>query len=151
MTEGSGGFGALLSASRRAAGLSQAELAERSGLSIRAISDLERGRTKWPHPDTVQRLAEALDLAAGQRPEFAAVAGRRLGGAAAGPADGAQATATQPGNGHRVPRQLPGPVRHFAGRQDELAALTGLLDQAGANGPGAVTPEGMSFGCGQAT
>jgi tetratricopeptide (TPR) repeat protein len=32
-----------------------------------------------------------------------------------------------------VPRQLPGPVRQFAGRRDELATLTGLLDQAGAD------------------
>jgi DNA-binding SARP family transcriptional activator/Tfp pilus assembly protein PilF len=36
------------------------------------------------------------------------------------------------------PRTLPGAVQHFAGRQDELAKLTGLLDQAGAPGPGTV-------------
>ena len=37
-----------------------------------------------------------------------------------------------------VPRQLPGTVRHFTGRAAELAALTGLLDQPGDTGPGAV-------------
>jgi DNA-binding SARP family transcriptional activator/tetratricopeptide (TPR) repeat protein len=37
-----------------------------------------------------------------------------------------------------VPRELPAPVAHFAGRAAELAALTGLLDQADAEMPGAV-------------
>jgi transcriptional regulator with XRE-family HTH domain len=55
-------FGARLAAFRRSAGLSQDELAERSGLSIRAVGDLERGRTRWPFPGTVLRLADALGL-----------------------------------------------------------------------------------------
>ncbi|MGW7825187.1 helix-turn-helix domain-containing protein [Streptomyces puniciscabiei] len=38
------GFGALLRARRSGAGLTQEELAERSGLSVRVIRDLERGR-----------------------------------------------------------------------------------------------------------
>jgi DNA-binding SARP family transcriptional activator/tetratricopeptide (TPR) repeat protein len=37
-----------------------------------------------------------------------------------------------------VPRQLPAGVRHFTGRADELAALTGLLEQPGQDLPGAV-------------
>jgi DNA-binding SARP family transcriptional activator len=37
-----------------------------------------------------------------------------------------------------VPRQLPGGVSHFTGRTAELAALTGLLDQASAQPPGTV-------------
>jgi transcriptional regulator with XRE-family HTH domain len=37
-------FGSLLRACREAAGLSQERLAERAGLSLRGISDLERGR-----------------------------------------------------------------------------------------------------------
>ena len=38
--------------------------------------------------------------------------------------------------GHRtvVPRQLPAPVAHFAGRTRELKALTGMLDEATADG-----------------
>lgn len=39
--------------------------------------------------------------------------------------------------GLAVPRQLPAPVRHFAGRADELAVLEELLDEA-ANGRGTV-------------
>jgi DNA-binding SARP family transcriptional activator/tetratricopeptide (TPR) repeat protein len=37
-----------------------------------------------------------------------------------------------------VPRELPAMVRHFAGREDELAELTGLADIAGGQAPGAV-------------
>jgi DNA-binding SARP family transcriptional activator len=40
--------------------------------------------------------------------------------------------------GPAVPRQLPGAVSHFTGRAAELAALTGLLDQTGAQPPGTV-------------
>jgi transcriptional regulator with XRE-family HTH domain len=50
-------FGALLH--RLAAGLSQAELAERAGLSARGISDLERGVRQAPYPATLRRLAES--------------------------------------------------------------------------------------------
>jgi hypothetical protein len=53
MTDDAAGFGARLGDFPRSAGLSQQALAERSGLSIRAISNLERGRTwslstVWP-------------------------------------------------------------------------------------------------------
>jgi transcriptional regulator with XRE-family HTH domain len=53
-------FGDLLRRLRREAGLTQEELAERAGLSVRAISDLERGINRWPYQATVQRLIEAL-------------------------------------------------------------------------------------------
>jgi transcriptional regulator with XRE-family HTH domain len=43
------------------AGLAHQELAERSGLSVRAVSDIERGRT-IPHPRSVRLLADALGL-----------------------------------------------------------------------------------------
>jgi transcriptional regulator with XRE-family HTH domain len=53
-------FGARLGACRRSASVSRQELAERSGLSIRAISNLERGRVRWPHPGSIYGLADAL-------------------------------------------------------------------------------------------
>ncbi len=59
-----GSFGALLRRHRLACGLSQEELAERAGLSRRGISDLERGARRTPHPATLRRLAEALNLVA---------------------------------------------------------------------------------------
>jgi transcriptional regulator with XRE-family HTH domain len=98
---GEGEFGVLLRAYRRPAGLSQQEVAERSGLGIRTVSNLERGRTRWPYPDSVHRLADALELSGAPRAEFLAAAGRRLArpappratgtSGAAGPADPAGA------------------------------------------------------------
>jgi transcriptional regulator with XRE-family HTH domain len=40
---------------------SQADLAEKAGISIPFLSDIERGN-KWPHPDTLSRLAKALKV-----------------------------------------------------------------------------------------
>jgi tetratricopeptide (TPR) repeat protein len=60
-------FGDLLRRHRRAAGLTHAQLAERAGLSIRAISDLERGINRRPRQDTLRLLAEALGLSPAER------------------------------------------------------------------------------------
>jgi len=46
---------------RERAGVTQAELAKRSGVAQPAISDYERGR-KRPTLSTLQRLAAAVDL-----------------------------------------------------------------------------------------
>jgi transcriptional regulator with XRE-family HTH domain len=48
VADDSGSFGALLRVHRKAAGLSQKELAEVAGLSRRGISDLERGVRRRP-------------------------------------------------------------------------------------------------------
>ncbi|MFD7558319.1 helix-turn-helix domain-containing protein [Streptomyces sp. NPDC059835] len=47
---------------RTGAGLSQEELAQAAGLSVRALSDLERGRTRGPQRRTVRALATVLGL-----------------------------------------------------------------------------------------
>src|SRR5229473_6097488 len=60
-TNGEHGFGGLLRAHRLAAGLTQATLAERSGISSRGIQDLERGLHE-PRRDTLRRLQAALSL-----------------------------------------------------------------------------------------
>jgi WD40 repeat protein/transcriptional regulator with XRE-family HTH domain len=54
-------FGALLRSYRIDAGLTQAALAERAGLSVRAVQHLEAGRGQ-PYQDTARRLADALPL-----------------------------------------------------------------------------------------
>src|SRR5215211_6832772 len=61
-TTGEREFGELLRTYRVAAALSQEELAEQAGLSLRAVSDLERGARTTPHLETVRRLANALGL-----------------------------------------------------------------------------------------
>jgi len=55
-------FGDLLRRNRLAAGLTQEALAERAGLSLRGVSDLERGARTLPRRDTVLRLASALHV-----------------------------------------------------------------------------------------
>ncbi|HEX5547944.1 MAG TPA: tetratricopeptide repeat protein [Ktedonobacterales bacterium] len=67
-------FGDLLRRHRIFAGMSQEELAERAGLSARAISDLERGVKRVPRRDTLQLLVEALDLSGDARTAFIATA-----------------------------------------------------------------------------
>lgn len=63
-------FAALLRRFRRASGLTQAELAERAGLSPEAISALERGVNRTPRRETVDLLAEALGLDEQDRARF---------------------------------------------------------------------------------
>ena len=55
-------FGDLLRYHRVAAGLTQEALAELAGLSLRGVSDLERGLRRAPHRDTLLRLLDALQL-----------------------------------------------------------------------------------------
>jgi len=132
MTDDAATFGARLCACRQSAGLSQEELAEVSGLSIRAISNLERGRTRWPHPDSVRRLADALGLCGEGRGDFFAAASRRLvNNVTASAVAVSEGRLVRAGSGQIVPRQLPGSVWQFVGRDSELAALTALLEPAG--------------------
>jgi transcriptional regulator with XRE-family HTH domain len=57
-----GPFGAQLRSLRDAAGFTQEELATIAGLSVHAVSALERGQRRRPHLETVRSLAIALDL-----------------------------------------------------------------------------------------
>ena len=58
-----GSFGAHLKALRETAGFTQEELATIAGLSVHAVSALERGERRRPHIETLRALAAALDLA----------------------------------------------------------------------------------------
>ena len=127
-------FGAALRRHRLAAGLSQDALAERAGLSARAISDLERGVSRAPRPATLRLLADALGLAPAARAALAAAArpesprARRRGRPVAPP---------------RPPRpapRLPARRTSFVGREGEVAALRARLAAPG--GPRLVTLTG---------
>ena len=50
-------FGAQLKALREASGFTQEELATISGLSVHAVSALERGERRRPHVETVRALS----------------------------------------------------------------------------------------------
>lgn len=54
------GFGPVLRRRRAGAGLTQEELARRTGISARAIGDMERGRVTRPQARTLRALADAL-------------------------------------------------------------------------------------------
>jgi tetratricopeptide (TPR) repeat protein len=100
----------------------------------------------------VQLIAAALRLAGPEHAAFCA-AGRGLtvddehgladdGGLRATPQNGQPRIGEQgqlsgeAASDALVPRQLPAAVSHFTGRGAELAALTGLLDEAGPKAPG---------------
>jgi predicted ATPase/transcriptional regulator with XRE-family HTH domain len=106
-------FGALLKRYRVAAGLTQEELAERAQLSVRGISDLERGVHRAPYRDTLQRLANALRLSSDVR--------ARLEGAMRGFAvDSVSGTPLYPSV---VGRAAASSHPSFVGRGRELALL----------------------------
>jgi predicted ATPase/DNA-binding XRE family transcriptional regulator len=62
-----GSFGAQLKSLREAAGYTQEELATIAGLSVHAVSALERGQRRRPHVETVRALSAALDLTSAKR------------------------------------------------------------------------------------
>ena len=132
-------FGTQLRARRRAAGFSQQELADLSGLSIRAISNLERGRTRWPYRDSLLRLADSLGLRGPGREEFLAAGRRPPTEEVAGADDVIDADDQPPSAGPDqataaalpAPRYLPADVPGFVGRESALAALTRLLAPRG--------------------
>ena len=72
MTEQQPSFGDLLRRFRLVVGLTQEELAERASLSVRGISDLERG-IRRPRLHTVRQLADTLNLSTENRQAFLAI------------------------------------------------------------------------------
>jgi DNA-binding SARP family transcriptional activator len=71
--------GSTLRRLRMRAGLTQDELAGRSGISVRAVRDIENGRVGQPRPASLDRLASALSLSGAERRQLdAIVVERRL-------------------------------------------------------------------------
>lgn len=126
-------FGELLRHHRAGLGLTQEELAERSGLSVRAIRNLELGRTERPQPQTVRLLASALELAHAEYDELRTVARRT-------PLPGERIT--PPGSGTTVDGnvrcELPLDQPALLGRDEVFVELYRSLTSAAA-GPAVVT------------
>jgi transcriptional regulator with XRE-family HTH domain len=103
-------FGGRLTQLRHEQRLTQEQLADRSGLSVRAISSLECG-ARHPRRLTVERLALGLGLTLSQR--------RHLADAATAerwhPVEAAKIAPD-----HRHPVDLPAPMLALTGRDREL-------------------------------
>jgi predicted ATPase/transcriptional regulator with XRE-family HTH domain len=114
---------------RITAGLTQEALAERAGLSLRGLSDLERGARRAPYRDTAERLAAALELDGAERAALL-MATRRAGPRPIEHPVGPHLTAP------------PVPLSSFVGREREVAEVrrllgdTRLLTLVGAGGVG---------------
>ncbi|HJT57312.1 MAG TPA: helix-turn-helix domain-containing protein [Ktedonobacteraceae bacterium] len=110
-------IGELLRQARRAARLTQEELAARAGISADAISVLERGLTRAPHQETLKLLAEVLQLTPEERArwELARRETRLVP---------CQPLAYQPPVSRR---HLPIPATPLIGREQEVQAICALL------------------------
>ncbi len=123
-------LGELIRSRRRAAGITQEELAERAGLSPRSISEVERGGAHLPRRDTVALLVRALDLAGPERASFEALIEHqrrrrfRIRPDRVGASHGA---CPAPRAVDRPKHNLPRSLTSFVGRERELAELTRLL------------------------
>jgi transcriptional regulator with XRE-family HTH domain len=103
------GVGPQLRAIRLDRGLTLEQLAESSGVSVRGISDIERGVRDRPRRSTIDALCDALQLDAGTRRELAREQARRA--RAEAPAESVQP--------HRV--------QDFVGRAAEFRTISGHL------------------------
>ncbi|MEV6816777.1 helix-turn-helix domain-containing protein, partial [Micromonospora sp. NPDC051296] len=121
------GLSEVLRAHRRAAGLTQADLAARAGVGVRTVRDLERGRASRPQRTTVELLAGALELTGAVRAAFLAAA------------RGAGAAAPQPEPGTRL--DLP-PPPDLIGRDRDMTELTTMLTDP--RGPRVVSLVGLA-------
>lgn len=97
-------FSQWVVACRQRRGMTQDELAERSGLSVRTIRDVESGRVHTPRASTVRLLADAFGLCGAEREQFIL-----------------RKTSSP------VPQQvLPIPLTSFVGRGAEIVELVAL-------------------------
>jgi predicted ATPase/transcriptional regulator with XRE-family HTH domain len=130
-------FGWLLRRYRLAAGLTQEELADRAGLSVKGLSALEGGKRQTPYRHTVTLLATALGLTASETATLEAAVVRARAPASAG-ASVMRSENRAPGE--TVPQlvpippepcsNLPAPLTSFIGREREQAEVVAVLGRA---------------------
>ncbi|MFR9728806.1 helix-turn-helix domain-containing protein [Saccharopolyspora sp. MS10] len=106
-------FATALRHRRLGTGMTQEELARRTGISTRAIGDLERGRVARPQTRTLRALAAALTT---DEAELRALL----------PRGGAEPAASEPGWGGLLCAPPP-EIADFTGRERELAELRARL------------------------
>ncbi|WP_145813193.1 helix-turn-helix domain-containing protein [Kribbella amoyensis] len=122
--DGRRAFAELLLDLRVQAGFSQEELADRAGLSVRTIRELEAGRVARPRKDSVRLLAEGLGLRDGDAATFLTAAGHAPPRQAVSVVSVADPVPT--GLRWRGTRPIPDGL---VGREQELTELEDLLRQ----------------------
>jgi predicted ATPase/transcriptional regulator with XRE-family HTH domain len=110
----SAAFGKMLRESRLAASLTQEALAEAAGVSARAVADLERGVIRAPQRDTLNMLANALNLTDTEREDWHRLR-QKLS---------ARSSARTSG------RSIPLPANQLLGRDREVHALVNLMTRS---------------------
>ena len=134
-------FGAQLKALREAAGFTQEELATVAGLSVYAVSSLERGERRRPQVETMRALSAALDLTGATRDAFFESA-----------RSPAQATAVD----ELIGASLPVPMTALLGRDSDVETLRQWLADPAARlitliGPGGVGKTRLALELARAT
>ncbi|MGW7572233.1 helix-turn-helix domain-containing protein, partial [Streptomyces tendae] len=109
---GKSAFGWLLREARQRSLFSLERLAEASGVSVRAISDMERGQS-LPRQATLRALMDALQCGEEERQRLAQASTQRT---------------------REVPRQLPPDLTAFRGREEALATVHGFTSQGAVSG-----------------
>ncbi|MEJ3745313.1 helix-turn-helix domain-containing protein [Actinomycetes bacterium KLBMP 9797] len=128
-------FAAELRRLRSSRRLTQQELADAAGLSVRSIREMEQGRVATPQPRSAAALAEALKLDDRERRRFLSAARVARIPRPAPPSDGAGAVGPP---AFVVPRQLPADLIDMTGREEALAPL---IAQATAADRAAAAPD----------
>jgi predicted ATPase len=105
-------FGLVLKRLRLAAGLTHEALAERAGVGVRTISDLERGISNAPRSDTLALIVDALDLSFEERALLELSARQSVARSRSLPSS---------------PTNLPFQITSFIGRQAETRSLPELI------------------------
>jgi predicted ATPase/DNA-binding CsgD family transcriptional regulator/DNA-binding XRE family transcriptional regulator len=117
MSRDSTAFSTVLRQLRTAAAISQEELASRSGLNLREISDLELGVRQTPRLETVRMLADALPLGEDDRAALVAAARPAM-------LRNRETHVARP-----FPVSLPVPLTRLIGREKELVAVLAALQE----------------------
>ncbi|MEU4692822.1 tetratricopeptide repeat protein [Actinoplanes sp. NPDC023714] len=113
-------FGNRLRSLRRSSGLTIDQLAAASGVSGRAISDMERGHSRAPQTRTLAALAKGLGLSAGELDELESSAREQR---SRGGSDGPRLC------------ELPRAVSDFVGREDHFERIKAHLSDSSGPAP----------------
>src|SRR5215208_5968067 len=104
---------------RTARGLSQEEVARRTGIGLKSYGDLERGRTRDPHYSTLRGVARALGVRVEELLEESVLAGK----ADAPPLSGPEKQLPEEAGEERHPNDEVTQRRIYSGLASERAGL----------------------------